>query len=162
MSTITNTAAADALPESGADPDEARRAALRCAEHPACFACGEPEAGEPGLGFAPRLAADGSSVEAEWRAPAWAIGYDGLVHGGLIATVLDAAMVHALFARGIAARTARLEIRYRRAVRTAAPCRVRAELLAARGPLRRLSATLHQAGLLCARATADFLPPPCP
>lgn len=155
MRTVTNTVAADARPE----PDETRRDALRRAEHPSCFACGEPRAGAPGLGFAPRLAADGASVEAEWSAPAWAISYGGLVHGGLIATVLDAAMVHALFARGIAARTARLEIRYRRAVQTAAPCRVRAELIEARGSLRRLSATLHQAGLLCARATADFLPP---
>jgi acyl-coenzyme A thioesterase PaaI-like protein len=158
MSTVTNTDVAGARPEFGIEPDETKREELRRSEHPACFACGKP-AGTPGLGFAPRLAADGASVEAEWRAPAWATSYDGLVHGGLIATVLDAAMVHALFARGITARTARLEIRYRRPVQTATPCRVRAELAEARGPLRRLSATLHQAGALCTRATADFLPP---
>jgi acyl-coenzyme A thioesterase PaaI-like protein len=154
----TNTAAATPTPETA----EARRSALRRSTHARCFACGAPSASNPGLGLVFSASPDGAAAEAEWRAPAWAIGYDGLVHGGLLATALDAAMVHALFARGLVARTASLRIRYRRPVLTAAPCLVRAELIETRGPLRRLRATLHQAGLLCVRAEADFLPAPPP
>lgn len=156
--TATVRAAAKTMPET----PESRRAALHRATHARCFACGEPASDGPSLGLAFTVSTDGAAAEADWSPPAWAVSYDGLVHGGLLATALDAAMVHALFARGLVARTAALRIRYRHPVLTAAPCLVRAELLEMRGPLRRLSATLHQAGRLCVRADADFLPAPAP
>jgi acyl-coenzyme A thioesterase PaaI-like protein len=157
MKTTTLAATVRAEPS---PPSESLRSALRRATHASCFACGEPASAAPGLGLAFTVSPDGASVQAEWRAPAWAVGYDGLVHGGLLATALDAAMVHALFARGVVARTAALRIRYRQPVLTTAPCLVHARLQEKRGPLRRLSATLHQAGRLCVRADADFLSAP--
>jgi len=39
-------------------------------------------------------------------------GYSGMVHGGIIATLLDSAMTHCLLKKGISALTGRLSIRY--------------------------------------------------
>ena len=39
-------------------------------------------------------------------------GYDGMVHGGVLAAVLDATMVHCLMGHGVVAYTARMNIRY--------------------------------------------------
>ena len=44
-------------------------------------------------------------------------GYDGMVHGGVLAAVLDAAMVQCLMGHGIVAYTARMNIRYINPVR---------------------------------------------
>lgn len=39
-------------------------------------------------------------------------GYQGVMQGGVIATLHDAAMTHCLFARDVCAMTARLDVRY--------------------------------------------------
>ncbi len=44
------------------------------------------------------------------------IGYDNLVHGGIIFAVLDDAMANWLFLKGVRAHTAKCEIRYREPV----------------------------------------------
>lgn len=40
-------------------------------------------------------------------------GYDGVMHGGLVSTVLDEVMARYLYAKGYNARTAKLEVRFR-------------------------------------------------
>jgi acyl-coenzyme A thioesterase PaaI-like protein len=132
-------------------------AALQLREHRGCFACGTAEGG---LGLHFEVSSGDAGVVAEWQAPAWAIGYDNTVHGGLIATVLDSAMVHALFARGCCARTAELRIRYRHPVRPTEPCVVCARLIDVFGSAYRLESTLRQSGRLCARAYATFMGAP--
>lgn len=136
-------------------PNAETLASLHLREHSSCFACGTSDG--QGLGLHFLLSSGNETVFAEWRAPAWAISYGGTVHGGLIATVLDSAMVHALFARGCCARTGELRIRYRHPVVPVAPCDVGARLIDARGSAYRLEATLHQANRLCAHATATFM-----
>lgn len=123
-------------------------------EHPGCFACGEPAAGGLGLRF--HVTSDGG-VAAGWACPPGGESYPGIVHGGLVATLLDAAMVHALFARGITARTGELQVRYHHAVRTAEPVNVTARPGASHGPLYRLEAEVRQHGVLCATARAKFM-----
>jgi len=39
-------------------------------------------------------------------------GYSGMVHGGIIATLLDSAMTHCLLHKGVSALTGRLSVRY--------------------------------------------------
>jgi acyl-coenzyme A thioesterase PaaI-like protein len=133
-------------------------AEMHTREHGACFACGTASANGLGLSF--RLSPDGMAVFADWLPPHWAVSYGGTVHGGLVATVLDSAMVHALFARGCSARTADLHLRYRHPVQPSAPCRIEARLVSQRCGALQLDATLHQAGRLCARAAATFMRPP--
>jgi acyl-coenzyme A thioesterase PaaI-like protein len=44
-------------------------------------------------------------------------GYDGIVHGGILAAVLDDAMANCLWLRGIPVVTAKMALRYRQPVR---------------------------------------------
>jgi len=96
-------------------------------------------------------------VVAEWLCPAGGESYAGIVHGGLLATALDSAMVHCLFARDIVARTGELTVRYRRSVRSGAPVTVTARLRESFAPLHYLEAEIRQDGSVCAQARAKFM-----
>lgn len=122
--------------------------------HPHCFACGDPSEG--GLGLCFKLGQDGE-VTTDWTCPAGTESYPGILHGGIIATLLDSAMVHALFARGVVARTGELQIRYQNPVFTAKPVGIRAWLRDWRKPLFLLEAELWQDSSRCARARAKFI-----
>jgi uncharacterized protein (TIGR00369 family) len=43
-------------------------------------------------------------------------GYDGIVHGGILATLMDEAMVYCLWSQGIPVVTAKMSLRYREPV----------------------------------------------
>ncbi len=133
---------------------EANLRALCAQQHRTSFACRPVAAGGLGLRFSVRPA---GHVAAEWICPPGGESYEGIVHGGLLATALDSAMVHALFARGIVARTGELTVRYRREVRSGEPVTVTARHREAYHPLHHLEAEIHQAGALCAKATAKFM-----
>lgn len=137
-----------------AEPAEAVLRATGRREHPHCFACSDPAEGGLGLSF--RVESDGG-VAAVWECSAGGESYPGILHGGLVATLLDAAMTHALFARGIVGRTGELRVRYRHPVCLGSAVVVRAELTNDRDPLFVLAATLRQGGSLCAEARARFM-----
>ncbi|PTX90805.1 PaaI family thioesterase [Opitutus sp. ER46] len=128
--------------------------ALCAREHARCFACRPRHAGGLGLRF--RLQPDGT-VCADWVTPAGYESYDGILHGGLIATALDSAMVHALFARNVVARTGELDVRYRQPVTIGCTVSVRAWLTNAYPPLYQLEAEVCQSGAVCAHARAKFM-----
>ena len=65
--------------------------------HRECFACGIGQGGGLRLHF--EVGADGLA-HAIWVPEAVFRSYSDRVHGGVVATLLDSAMVHALFARG--------------------------------------------------------------
>lgn len=138
-------------------PSKEQLAALCSREHTRCFACRPASAGGLGLAFA--LQPDGS-VSAEWTCPPGYESYPGVLHGGLIATALDSAMVHALFARGIVARTGELTVRYRHSVDAGQPILVRAWVGGSYPPLFQLEAELSQNGRVSARAHAKFMETP--
>ena len=96
-----------AVPPAGA----AALDALRDTHHPRCFVHRPPD--DFGLGVTFAATAD-AAVEAAVACPASWEGYPGLVHGGIIAALLDGAMTNALFARGTVALTAEVALRYRR------------------------------------------------
>ncbi len=56
-------------------------------------------------------------------------GYPGIMHGGIIAAILDETMSQFLYWQGLAAVTARLEIRYRQSVPLGRPITVEARLI---------------------------------
>lgn len=136
------------------EPAEAVRRTLSEREHRHCCVCG-PEA-EGGLHVRFETAADGA-VRADWRSRPGDQSYAGVLHGGLIATLLDAAMVHALFARAVAAWTADLHVRYRRPVRAGAAVRVSARLRRRFGALYVVAAELRQDETLCVTAEGRFM-----
>ncbi len=141
-----------------APTEETLRATCR-REHPHCFACSEPAEGGLGLRF--QIRPDGG-VQAIWACPAGGESYPGIVHGGFTATLLDAAMVHALFARGIAGLTGELRIRYRNPVCIGSPVTVRAWLKNDFNPGFALEAELRQGASLCAEADGKFMRAPTP
>lgn len=126
---------------------------LSAACHPDCIAC--RSASEGGLGLRFHDLPDGG-VATRFACDSRYQGYPGRLHGGIIATLLDAAMTHCLFARRIRGYTARLEIRYEEPVATSAGCRVRAALERERPPLYYLRAELWQDDVCRARAEATF------
>jgi uncharacterized protein (TIGR00369 family) len=121
--------------------------------HPACVVCASCNA--KGLGVRFEVAADGS-VRGTFQCDCCYQGYPGRLHGGIIAMLLDAAMTHCLFARGIEAVTARLSVQYRRAVKVDRAALVRARLTEDQQPLYQLAAVLVQEGEVRASANGVF------
>lgn len=133
---------------------DAMLATLCAREHSRCFACRPVRDGGLGLVFA--VMPDGA-VAAAWRCPAGFESYSGIVHGGLLATALDSAMVHALFAQGIVGRTGELTVRYRRSVVANRSMTVTARLRTAYPPLFQLEAEIRQDDVVCVHARAKFM-----
>jgi acyl-coenzyme A thioesterase PaaI-like protein len=125
--------------------------------HPFCFVC----SGSNPMGLALRYEpqADGS-VSAKFLGHCALEGYSGLLHGGLIATLLDGAMTNCLFARGIRGLTAELKVRYHERVVASEEVWLRAWLEDDTHELFQLSAELKQGGAVKASATGKFMKQP--
>lgn len=80
----------------------------RSPENP-CFVCGQYN--PVGLHVHFQLRDDG--IHAEWTPTEDHQGWQGVVHGGVLAALLDEAMAYTLFTRGCMGMTARMELRYR-------------------------------------------------
>jgi uncharacterized protein (TIGR00369 family) len=78
-----------------------------------CFVCGRDNPIGLKLVFQP----DGDGVRAEFVPSELHVGYDGLVHGGIISAIVDDALANVWFTRGQEAVTAKIEVRFRREVR---------------------------------------------
>ena len=74
-----------------------------------CFACGR----ENPIGLKLEVRRDGDGVSAEFTPDERHQGWPGVVHGGIINTLLDEAMAYAAFYRGLYCVTARMEVRLR-------------------------------------------------
>lgn len=94
---------------------------------------------------------------ADWMPAGHHTGYHGQVHGGLIATLADSAMVHALATRGVAGVTAEMNLRYRHPVAPGRPLAVRGEVARSRHGIHYCVAELGQDGRVVVRANAKFM-----
>jgi acyl-coenzyme A thioesterase PaaI-like protein len=97
-------------------------------------------------------------VTATFRSNAGLQGYDNLLHGGVIAALLDAAMTHCLFHHGVQAVTGDLRVRFRRPISCNAEITLRARILAPGPRLYRLGAEALVAGTAVAWAEGKFMP----
>jgi acyl-coenzyme A thioesterase PaaI-like protein len=75
-----------------------------------CFACGQTNP----IGLRLRFRGEGDTVRAEFTPGPHYQGYDGVVHGGIVAAALDDAMAQLFHRKGQESLTARLEIRFRK------------------------------------------------
>ena len=123
-------------------------------KHPRCVVCG-PE-NKDGLDIEFYVLPDGS-VEANFSAPQWCEGYGGLFHGGISSTILDGAMTNCLFAHGITAVTAELNVRFRHKIFLDSPIRVRAWIIRDSDPLYILNAQIEQGKIVKATSTGKFM-----
>jgi uncharacterized protein (TIGR00369 family) len=115
--------------------------------------CGDTNARGLRLDFT--VAADGS-VSAVFRCENSFEGYAGIVHGGVVSSLLDGAMTNCLFARGIMAVTAELTVRFKHLLRVGEPARVRAWITHSSPHLHFLAAEITQSGSVAATARAKF------
>jgi acyl-coenzyme A thioesterase PaaI-like protein len=120
-----------------------------------CFVCGSQNPQGLRLCFAP----DGDrAVAAEWRTKEVWEGFRGVIHGGIVSTVLDEAMSKAVAAAGICALTCELRVRLRQRVEVAEELRIRGWVTEKRKRRVVTEATLKDGnGLERAHAWAIFL-----
>lgn len=109
-----------------------------------------------GLALRYTPATDGS-VSASFLGNCALEGYPGILHGGIVATLLDGAMTNCLFAQGIRALTGDLHVRYRFPVLAAEELTVRAWVESSWQALFHVRAEITQGGEVKARAQGKFM-----
>jgi uncharacterized protein (TIGR00369 family) len=121
--------------------------------HHTCIVCGCEN--DHGMHLQFRSEPDGS-VTAEFLCDAMYQGYPDVLHGGVVAALLDGAMTNCLFAHGIVAVTAELTIRYLLPVCSGHAATVRAWVVKPSSRLQMSAAELVQDGEVRAKARAKF------
>jgi acyl-coenzyme A thioesterase PaaI-like protein len=96
-------------------------------------------------------------VRAVFQTNEYLQGYPGILHGGVVASLLDAAMTHCLFHKGVKALTAELKIRYKHAIPSGEQVVVQAQLIKCRPPLYHLKARLLLGSRTMACSEARFM-----
>jgi uncharacterized protein (TIGR00369 family) len=119
-----------------------------------CFGCGQANP----IGLRLRFQFDGERVTANFLVRDEHQGFSGLLHGGIMATLLDEAMGRLLYELGENAVTAELCVRLKRPVHPGETLTITGELKARSGRLLDLTAkALLPDGRDAAEATAKFL-----
>ncbi len=118
-----------------------------------CFVCGEKNP------FGLKLRPEGKDGKGTiiWTPEKRHQGYSGVVHGGLISTLLDEAMAYAGMSVAGFCATAGIEVKFRKPVITGETVRIEAELVERRGPILKLCASVYQGDEEKASATATFV-----
>jgi len=120
-----------------------------------CIGCG-PEA-QHGLHMRFDVNED-KSVEATVTVPAGFQGWRDVVHGGVVALVLDEAMAYAAGAHGEIGMTADLKMRFRKSVPVGRPLTVRGHVLWRRRNVLGIAASIRdEAGTLLASGEGSFV-----
>ncbi len=104
-----------------------------------CIGCGAQS--EIGLHMHFAIADEGA-VESRVVVPRAFQGWRDVVHGGIVALLLDEAMAYAAGSRGLVGVTAELKLRFRRAVPTGAPLVVRGRVAWQRRQVLHVEATV--------------------
>lgn len=122
-----------------------------------CFGCG---ALNPiGLHLRFYVLDDGNGVWAPWTPTSDYEGYGGMIHGGIISTLMDEILAWSLYARETWAVTARLNTTFRKPVRVGEPVRLVGRIVRDRGRLIELHGEirLEADDSLLAEAEATFM-----
>jgi acyl-coenzyme A thioesterase PaaI-like protein len=120
-----------------------------------CFACGPDN--ERGLRLRFEKNEAGEMI-AEWNPESSTEGFDGIVHGGIVSTVLDEAMAKAVVATEVEALTAELRVRFRRHVASGSKVQIRGWIDSRNRRVIKTEAALAGAdGTELAHAWASFL-----
>lgn len=124
---------------------------LRKAGHPRCLACTHPDLKLNFTMDGPHRLRTSLSFTKEMTS------FNGMIHGGLIALLIDEAMTCALMAEGHYAATGDLKLRYLQPVRSEPTADILVTVESRLRQLFKLSAELKQEGVLCTKAEARFM-----
>lgn len=126
----------------------------RARVHPFCLVCSQSNPIGLGLEF---TCHDDGSVSTSFVGHPGLEGFQGVLHGGMIASLLDGAMTNCLFACGHVAMTGELKVRYREPVVIGEEMLIRAWIAQSASPLYVLEAELKQGDCVKATASAKFV-----
>ena len=121
--------------------------------HQNCIMCGVDNPQSLGVKFEP---VSGNVVSSCFTGSDILQGYTGYLHGGIISALLDCAMVHCLFHRGIVAVTTDLNVKFRQRIRYDAELEITGELKSSRYGLHKLCSSITENGEILAEADARF------
>jgi len=119
-----------------------------------CFGCGKEN--EAGLQLDFEILPDGK-LRTRFTPREIHVGWEGVFHGGLMATLLDEAMLAYLYRHGVEAVTAELSVRFRQPTRIGEELVVHAWEERRKGRLVEMRAEAERAGKTVARAEARCL-----
>ncbi|QSX33199.1 PaaI family thioesterase [Shewanella avicenniae] len=133
----------------------------RADSHHQCIVCAAPEQNPASLDllFTQMRA---QQVQARFMVDQRYQGYQGVLHGGIAATLLDAAMTQCLVAQGIEAMTASLDVRFHMPIAIGSRLTVIGRQLAQKRNIYLMEAELVANGLCYASAKAKFMLPKQP
>jgi uncharacterized protein (TIGR00369 family) len=126
---------------------------IRDRVHPNCVVCSPANLKGLQLEFVP---GEDGSITAMFTCDKALEGYPGVVHGGIVSSILDGAMGHCMFSRGMAAVTVELTTRFRHPVVTNQQAIVSAHVTRFSHPLCLLEAEIVQEGKVKATAKGKF------
>ena len=122
--------------------------------HSWCLLCGSLHPWSLKLSF---QFGDDRVVRTHFKANARLQGYDGILHGGVAAALLDAAMTHCLFHNEVQAITGDLHVRFVHSIPCDAQLEIRAWVASHRRSLYRLEAEIRSDNKIMAWAEATFM-----
>ena len=122
--------------------------------HQNCLICGNKNPWSLGLCF---YATNDGWVCSEFQSHEKLQGYDGILHGGIVSTLLDAAMTNYLFHHNIQAVTGELLVRFLHPTACDSKLTVRARILSEKSLLYILEAELIHEDKVMAKAKAKFI-----
>jgi len=121
-----------------------------------CFICGKNNPFGLKVGF--ELDREKGTAATEVRFPEHLQGWDRVVHGGLVAAILDETMIYAAGAAGFRCVTGELTVRYLKPVPTCAPVRVKGRFTGRKGRVVTAEAELFdEKGEVLARASGKLV-----
>ncbi len=119
-----------------------------------CFVCGPKNP----IGLKLDFSFDGKTIKAEFTPKKEHQGYFNIVHGGIIATLLDEAMVKLAIAMDMPAVTAQMDLRLRKALNVGEKITISAEILKeTRKTLDAYAKAVTSDGILAADATGKLV-----
>lgn len=118
-----------------------------------CFACGP----ENPAGLRVETDREDGTAEIRWTPGREYQGFKGILHGGIVSTLLDEAMAHAVLSVVPGAATASLSVRFQLPVSTDRDVTVRARVEERRGRVILASGVLLQEGREMATAEGKFV-----
>ncbi len=121
-----------------------------------CFACGEEN--PHGLKMKFKVDREKQAIHTVFTVEPTYQGWDGVVHGGIISTLLDEAMANLVYYLGYNAIAASLEVRFKQPAPILQPLLVQGEITEVHKKLVKAKASLKKEdGTLLATATSSFV-----
>ena len=119
-----------------------------------CFVCGDRNP----IGLKTQFTLDRGErrAECEISLPKEFQGWENVVHGGILSTLLDEAAIYACRTIGERFVTAEISVRYRRPVSVERPMNVSARVLKVKRNILEVESTVVQAGETCADAVVKI------